>query len=96
VEADLLEVLVVQLTLQRGEQRPHPVGAEFPGIGVGDLPQLPEAGHVAFEMADRAGQVRRGILVGAAVMPQLPLVLQGPDRDRVHLPDDLGLGQAVG
>jgi hypothetical protein len=26
----------------------------------------------------------------------VPLVLQGPDGDRVHLPDDLGLGQAVG
>ena len=30
VEADLLEVPVVQVALQRGEQRPHPVGAEFP------------------------------------------------------------------
>ena len=46
-----------QLALQRREQRPHPIGAEFPGLVVGDLPQLPEAGHVGFEMADRAGQV---------------------------------------
>ena len=28
--------------------------------------------------------------------PQLPLVLQGPGRDGVHFPDDLGLGEAVG
>ena len=26
----------------------------------------------------------------------MPLVLQGADRDGVHLPDDLGLGEAVG
>jgi hypothetical protein len=54
VEADLLEVLVVQLALQRGEQPPHPVGAEFPGVVVGDLSQLPQAGYVGFEMRDRA------------------------------------------
>ena len=97
VVADLLEVLVVQLALQRGEQRRQPVGAELLGVVVGDLPQLPEAGHVGFEMADRTGEVGRGVLVRAAVTsPPAPLVLQGADRDGVHLPDDLGLGEAVG
>ena len=96
MEADLLEVLVVQLALQRGEQGPHPVGAEFPGVVVRDLSQLPQAGYVGFEMSDRAREVGRGSLVRAAVQPQVPLVLQGPDGDRVHLPDDLGLGEAVG
>ena len=97
VVADLLEVVVVQLALQRGEQRPQPVGAELPGVVVGDLPQLPQPGHVGFQMADRAGQVGRRILVAAAVTsPQMPLVLQGADRDGVHLADDLGVGEAVG
>jgi len=57
VVADLAEVLVIQFTPQRGEQRPQPVGAEFPGVVVGDLPQLPEPGHVGLEMADRAHEV---------------------------------------
>ena len=57
VVADLLEVLVVQFALQRGEQRPQPVGAEFPGMVVGDLPQLPQPGDVGFQVADRAGEV---------------------------------------
>jgi hypothetical protein len=42
---------------------------------------------------DRAGQVGRGVLVGAAVAcEQPPLVVQRADRDCVHLPDDVGLG----
>jgi hypothetical protein len=57
VEADLLEIPVVQLALQPGEQRPQPVGPEFLSIVVGDLPQLPEAGHVGLQVADRARQV---------------------------------------
>ena len=57
VEADLLEVPVVQLALQRGEQRPQPIGAELPGMVVGDLPQLPQAGHVGFQVPDRAREV---------------------------------------
>src|SRR6266568_5481354 len=57
VVADLIEVLVVQFAQQRDEQRPQPVGAEFPGMVLGDLPQLPEPRHVGFEVADRAREV---------------------------------------
>jgi len=57
VVADLLEVGVVQVTLQRGEQLLHPAGAELLGVLAGDLPQLPQPGHVGFQVADRAGQV---------------------------------------
>ena len=59
--------------------------------------QLPQPGHVGFEIADRARQVGRRILVRAAVTsPQVPLILQGASRDGIHFPDDLGVGEAVG
>lgn len=48
---------VVQLALQGGEQRRQPTGGEFPGVVVGDLPELPQPGHVGFQLADRAGEV---------------------------------------
>ena len=38
VVADLVEVVVVEVTLQRGEQPAHSVGAECPGVAVSDLP----------------------------------------------------------
>ena len=48
-------------------------------------------------MRDRAGEVGRGGLVAPSkTAPQVPLVLEGADRDVVHLPDDLGLGETVG
>jgi len=38
VIADLREVLIVQFSVQRGEQPREPVGPEFPRMIVGDLP----------------------------------------------------------
>jgi hypothetical protein len=96
VIADLLEVLVVQFAVQRGEQRPQPVGVELPGMPVGDRPELPEARQVRLEMRDRAGEVGEGSLVAASIAAlQAPPVLKGADGDVVHLPDDLGVGEAL-
>ena len=73
-----------------------PSERNFPAWSSAICRSCPQPGHVGFEIADRAREVGRGGLVRAAVTPQVPLVLQGADRDGVHLPDDLGLGEAVG
>ena len=98
VVADLLEVLVVQLAVQRGEQRPHPVGAEFAGVVVGDLPQLPQPGYVGFQVIDRARQVGRRVLVGAAVTAphRCRLSSRAPAATAYMSRMTCGVGEAVG
>jgi len=69
VAADFLEVLIVQLALQGGEQCPQPVGVELARVLAGDLPELAQPRDIGLQVTDRAGQVGRRVLVAAAVAP---------------------------
>ena len=69
VAVDRLEVLVVELTLQRAKEVLMPVGSEPLGVVIGDLAQLLEPYDGRFELVDRARQDGRGYW---ELYPQMP------------------------
>ena len=93
--AERLEVLVVELALQRAEERGKPLGAELAAMVVGDLAQFPEPDYQHLELIDRSGEDGGGGR-RCPESPHAASVLQRADSDAVHLADDVRLGDAVG